>query len=58
MILDCPIMPEQDSEDINPYVLLGLKTEATERDIKSAYRKLSLSVHPDRVRLPLAFLPI
>jgi DnaJ homolog subfamily C member 17 len=40
-------------EETNPYELLGLLLEATDQDIKSAYRKLSLKVHPDRVRAPL-----
>jgi len=37
-------------EDSNPYELLKLESSATEGDIKTAYRKLSLKVHPDRVR--------
>lgn len=40
-------MPED--PEINPYELLGLSTEATDQDIRTAYRKLSLKVHPDRV---------
>ncbi len=36
-------------EEGNPYELLGLTVEATEQDIRTAYRKLSLKVHPDRV---------
>lgn len=40
-----------DDEDINPYDLLGVLFDATDNDIKSAYRKQSLKVHPDRVRL-------
>ena len=36
-------------EEVNPYELLGLNTESTENEIKTAYRKLSLKVHPDRV---------
>lgn len=35
-------------EEINPYELLELTVEATEAEIKSAYRKRSLKVHPDR----------
>lgn len=39
------------SEEVNPYELLGLSIEATEAEIKTAYRQRSLKVHPDRVRL-------
>jgi len=39
-----------DNPEINPYELLGLSTGATDQDIRTAYRKLSLKVHPDRVR--------
>jgi len=39
-----------DDPEINPYELLGLSTDATDQDIRTAYRKLSLKVHPDRVR--------
>ena len=39
-----------DDPEINPYELLDLSTDATDRDIRTAYRKLSLKVHPDRVR--------
>ena len=37
--------------ETNPFEILGLGVEATEQEIKSAYRKLSLKVHPDRVRI-------
>jgi len=33
----------------NPYTLLGLERTATENDIKKAFRKLSMTCHPDRV---------
>jgi len=39
-----------DDPEINPYDLLGLSTDATDQDIRTAYRKLSLKVHPDRNR--------
>ncbi len=39
-------------EDVNPYELLGLSVEATEPEIKTAYRQRSLKVHPDRVSSP------
>ncbi|PIL34626.1 transporter [Ganoderma sinense ZZ0214-1] len=38
------------TEDVNPYELLGLSIEATEQEIKTAYRQRSLKVHPDRNR--------
>ncbi|THH03705.1 hypothetical protein EW145_g6074 [Phellinidium pouzarii] len=37
-----------DEPEKNPYELLNVGLEATEQEIKSAYRKLSLKVHPDR----------
>ncbi|KAL1689817.1 DnaJ-domain-containing protein [Schizophyllum commune] len=36
--------------EVNPYELLSLGSEATDQDIRTAYRKLSLKVHPDRNR--------
>jgi DnaJ family protein C protein 17 len=43
-----PILSEEETA-IDPYELLGIKVEATESEIKSTYRKLSLKCHPDRV---------
>jgi preprotein translocase subunit Sec63 len=40
-----------DDPEINPYELFGLSTDATDQDIRTAYRKVSLKVHPDRVRV-------
>ncbi|KAK7040206.1 hypothetical protein VNI00_010012 [Paramarasmius palmivorus] len=36
-------------EETNPYELLDVKQEATEQEIRTAYRQRSLKVHPDRV---------
>lgn len=36
-------------EDLNAYEVLGITLEATEGEIKTAYRQRSLKVHPDRV---------
>jgi translocation protein SEC63 len=34
----------------NPYDILGISDSASEKEIKSHYRKLSLKFHPDKVR--------
>lgn len=36
--------------NLNPYYVLQLDTDANEEDIKFRYKKLSLKVHPDRLR--------
>ncbi|AJT73611.1 AIC_G0051200.mRNA.1.CDS.1 [Saccharomyces cerevisiae] len=33
----------------DPYEILGISTSASDRDIKSAYRKLSVKFHPDKL---------
>lgn len=38
----------------DPYALLGVSATASDRDIKSAYRKLSLKFHPDKLAKSLS----
>ena len=40
---------EREYSTKNLYHVLGLEKSAREADIKRAYRKMSLKVHPDRV---------
>lgn len=46
---------EIDEANIDPYDQLGLTPTATEKEVRSAYRKKSREVHPDRVRLHLHY---
>ena len=36
---------------IDPYAVLGLETEATDEDVRRAYRKLALKHHPGNFSL-------
>ncbi|KAK9244622.1 hypothetical protein V1506DRAFT_507302 [Lipomyces tetrasporus] len=40
----------EDRKRFDPYEILGIPSSATEREIKSRYRKLSLKFHPDKIR--------
>ncbi|SCW03334.1 LAFE_0G08130g1_1 [Lachancea fermentati] len=40
---------EAASSLFDPYELLGIATSATEKEVKSAYRKLSVKFHPDKL---------
>lgn len=35
-------------QSFDPFSILGVSTDATVREIKKAYRKLSLEMHPDK----------
>lgn len=36
------------TKTLNPYIILGLNTSASEQDIKQAYKRLALKFHPDK----------
>ncbi|KAK9490707.1 hypothetical protein V1508DRAFT_399623 [Lipomyces doorenjongii] len=40
----------EDLKRFDPYEILGIPYSATDREIKSRYRKLSLKFHPDKIR--------
>jgi DnaJ homolog subfamily C member 17 len=44
---------DKDNEEKNAYEVVGVGSEATEADIKKAFRQRSLKTHPDRVRCAL-----
>uniref|UniRef100_A0A7S4BTB8 J domain-containing protein n=2 Tax=Chrysotila carterae TaxID=13221 RepID=A0A7S4BTB8_CHRCT len=39
---------EEEEEEVDLYEILGLQPEANDREIKTAYRKLSIQYHPDK----------
>ncbi|KAL4803515.1 DnaJ domain-containing protein [Aspergillus unguis] len=46
---DTPEIPDEPPAETDPYGILGVKEDATAEQIKSAYRKLALKYHPDKV---------
>jgi curved DNA-binding protein CbpA len=42
----------KETEETNAYEVVGVGSDATDADIKKAYRQRSLKTHPDRVRRP------
>ncbi len=46
-----PSILSDEEAAMDPYALLGVKPESSEKDIQKAYRKQTLLYHPDRVGL-------
>jgi DnaJ like chaperone protein len=44
---DGPVSQSREAQD--PYTILGLKHDASEQEIKQAYRRLAAKYHPDKV---------
>lgn len=42
------VMAIESLQSFDPFDILGVTSEATVREIKKAYRKLSLEMHPDK----------
>ena len=40
----------EQSKKKNYYKILGVKRNASDRDVKKAYRKLALTHHPDKIK--------
>lgn len=49
-----PLLSEEELALGDPYEVLGVPVDATEKQIRSAYRSLSLRCHPDRVSQEVA----
>jgi DnaJ-class molecular chaperone len=45
---ELPHNEEEDEDEVDLYEILGIEPEATDRDIKQAYRKMSVKYHPDK----------
>jgi DnaJ domain len=51
--VDRSVNMDKDNEEKNAYEVVGIGSDATEADIKKAFRQRSLKTHPDRVRCAL-----
>ena len=47
-----PIDEGSEYEDLDPYEVLGIKSDSKQRDIKKAYRKAAIKYHPDKRKSP------
>jgi DnaJ-class molecular chaperone len=43
---------DKENAEKNAYEVVGVGSDATDADIKKAFRQRSLKTHPDRVRRP------
>ena len=43
-----PLLSEEEAA-LDPYALLGITTDASEKDVRRAYKFQSLKYHPDKV---------
>jgi preprotein translocase subunit Sec63 len=43
------LLPPESDDDIDYYETLGVPRNATKEDIRKAYKKKSLSLHPDKI---------
>jgi len=47
-------IPSEPPESINPYEVLAISSEATQDEVKKAYRKAALKSHPGNQKDPMS----